>query len=210
MKFITQSLILILSFSLIFAWEHTPLSSYTIPSLGFLIFLYLLVQARRKNSRFLAINEGPWSIFILNTVIFLLIFSTGGIYSVLFFLLYFLGFGISFVFEPSVIFVFIALSILIFVPDAIKNDVFGNFIRVGSLLIILPLAFFFGREYRKTEKQDENLDALKERSKDSADIISDDVGEILKNEKDSLKEEDVKKLNEILEETEDLRQEKKE
>lgn len=61
-------------------------------------------------------GEGPWGIFLLNTVIFLLIFSTGSIDSGLFFLLYFLGFGIAFVFEPAVTFIFIVGTVFIFLP----------------------------------------------------------------------------------------------
>jgi hypothetical protein len=152
-------------------------------------------------------GEGPWGIFFLNTVILLLIFSTGGIDSVLFFLLYFLGFGIAFVFEPAVTFVFVLGVILVFVPDAIKGDLLVNSLKLGSLLLISPLAFFFGLQYRQSDKQDEKVEALEERTKEAADTISEDIEEVVKDEKDSLKSEDMEKLNEILEETEDLRAE---
>ena len=144
------------------------------------------------------------------TVILLLIFSTGGIDSALFFLLYFLGFGIAFVFEPMLIFVFVLGVILIFVPDAIKGDLLVNSLKLGSLLLISPLAFFFGIEYRKNDKEDEAIEALEERTKEAADTISEDIEEVIKDEKANLKEEDMEKLNEILEETEDLREESKE
>jgi hypothetical protein len=211
MKILLQSLVLVLSFVFVFVWKETPLIAYTVPLSGLLIVFYILLSARKKGKGFLAMGgEGPWGIFFLNTVILLLIFSTGSIDSVLFFLLYFLGFGIAFVFEPSVTFVFVLGVILVFVPDAIKGDLFVNSLKLGSLLLISPLAFFFGKEYRKTDQQEETIEALEERTKEAADTIAEDIEEVVKDEKENLKGEDMEKLNEILEETEDLRQESKE
>ena len=210
MKLLLQALILILSFVIVFIWEQTPLSDYTVQILGFLVVLYLIVSLRKKGSGFLTMGgEGPWGIFILNTIILLLIFATGSISSSLFFLLYFLGFGIAFVFEPPAIFVFIVGAVLVFLPDTLKGDTFGNFIKVGSLLLISPLAYFFGREYRKSDKQENDIESLEERTREAADTISEDVEEVVKNEKQNLKQEDMEKLNEILEETDDLREESK-
>lgn len=208
MKLILQAIVLIMSFAIVFVWQNTGLLSYTIPLLGLLIFLYLIVSVRKKGNGFLSLGgEGPWGIFILNTLILLLIFSTGSISSPLFFLLYFLGFGIAFVFEPAVTFIFVLGAILIFLPDALIGDTLGNFIKLGSLLLISPLAYFFGKEYRKEDLQDEKIEALEERTKEAADTISQSVEEVVKSEKQNLKREDVEKLNEVLEETEDLRQE---
>lgn len=216
-----QSLLLIVSFILVFAWQNTILSQYTIPALGFFIFLFFLISAR-KQKNIIPLQGTPassktsnpilsttWSIFILNTVILLFIFSTGGLSSTLFFLLYFIVFGIAFVFEPATVFVFTACSILIFIPDALRNDTMRNFIMLGSLGLISPLAFFFGQEYRKEEKQEEKIEAIKERSKDSADVIAHNVEDILKKEKQNLRPDEVEKLNNVLEETETLREEKK-
>jgi hypothetical protein len=210
MKLFSQSLILVLSYIIVYIWVQSPLANYTIPLLGFLIFIYLLLSARKKGKSFLNMGgEGPWGIFVLNTLIFLLIFSTDGIYSPIFFLLYFLGFGIAFVFEPSAVFIFIIGAILVFLPQALKDDVSGNMLRLGSLILISPLAFFFGNEYRKTDRQTADIEAIVEREKEAADVIAEDIDEVLEDEKQTLKEKDVEKLNEVLEETEDLRQESK-
>lgn len=208
MKILLQSLVLVLSFVFVFVWKETPLINYTVALSGVLIVCYILLSARKKGKGFVQMGgEGPWGIFFLNTVILLLIFSTGAIDSVLFFLLYFLGFGVAFVFEPSVIFIFVLGVILVFVPDALKGDLLVNSLKLGSLLLISPLAFFFGSEYRKSDKQEASIEALEERTKEAADTISEDIEEVIKDEKDSLKGEDMEKLNEILEETEDLRAE---
>lgn len=208
MKLILQSFILLLSFIIIFVWQNSFLATYTVPLLGGMIALYLIIAARKKGAGFLSLGgEGPWGIFLLNTVIFLLIFSTGSITSPLFFLLYFLGFGVAFVFEPVITFVFVLGAVIVLLPDALQNDVTDSLIKLSSLILISPLAFFFGREYRQNEKENEEIEALKERTNDSADTISEDIEEVIKDERENLKDKDMQKLNEILEETEDLRAE---
>jgi len=211
MKIFIQSLLLIASFTLVFVWQKSFLADYTIPLIGFFIFLYILVFGRKKISKNgFNLQGGSLSIFILNTVILLFIFSTGGISSSLFFLLYFLSFGIAFVFEPFTIFIFVLGTFAVFLPEAVKNDVLGNFLKVGSLILISPLAYLFAKEFKERGKDDGKTERLKERTKDAADTISEDVDEVLKSNEKNLKAKDVEKLNEILEETEDLRLESKE
>jgi hypothetical protein len=210
MKLITQSAVLILSFLFIYVWEQTDLVLYTVPALGFFIFIYLLVFARRKKQLFNLDSNSLWTVLVLNTVILLLIFITGGITSPVFFLLYFLVFGIAFAFEPMTVFVFMIGGIIIFLPSAFKDDVSGNLLRLGPLLLISPLAFFFGNEFRKSDKKDEEMEKMAERSREAADAISEDVEGIIKDEEEKLSPEVTDKLNEILEETDDLRQETKE
>jgi hypothetical protein len=144
---------------------------------------------------------------VLNTLIFLLIFTTDSFNSPLFFLIYFLGFGIAFVFEPIMTFAFLIGAILVFIPDISKGDLTQNILKLSSVILIAPLAYFFGKEFRKTEEDEQELEELRERSKEAADTISKDIEEVIKDEKSELKDTDLEKLNEVLEETEDLRAE---
>jgi hypothetical protein len=209
MKVIIQSSVLITSFVIVYLWQQTSLAEFTVPLLGLLIAVFLIVSARKKGKGFLTLGGGPIGIFLLTTLVLLLIFSTEGISSPLFFLLYFLGFGIAFVFEPITAFVFVIGAFLILFQDATKVDATNNLIKLGSLILISPLAYFFGKEYQKTDEQNEKITGLKERASESADTISEDIEEVIENEKGNLKEKDLEKLNEVLEETEDLRLEKK-
>lgn len=207
MKIFVQSLILICSFSLVYFWQTSFLSIYTIPALGFLIFLYLLVSAKKKSFSF---QSNILGIFILNTIILLLIFATGNLNSSIFFLLYFISFGIAFVFEPAVIFVFTLGVVAIFLPEALQNQVMDNLIKLGSLALISPLAYFFGREYRERDKDEEKIEEVKERAAYSGEKIKKDVEKVLEKEKNKLDSEDINKLNEAVEEAEDLKMEAKE
>ncbi len=208
MKFILHALVLLCSFGFIFLWEQTFLNTYVIQGLAGLILIYIILSFIRHRQKKDAFAGGIPDIFILNTVIFLLIYATGQMTSWFFFLLYFLGFGITFIFEPETVFVYALCTVAMFVPEVLKNGgSLGTYIQLGSFILIAPLPYFFGKEYKDREKQEEEIEELQERSEEAADTISQDVEDVIKNEKKNLKEEDVAKLNEILEQTEDLRSE---
>jgi hypothetical protein len=208
MKIFLHCLLIALSFGIAFVWEQTALSNYTIQALAGIILLYLIIAGIKKrinpNSQIFS-NSGD--IFMLITSILLLISITGNLYSPLFFLLYFLGFGITFIFEPLTVFVFAIGTVIIFLPEVLKNSSIESYIRIGSVFLISPLAYFFGQEYKDRDKQEEEREAMIERTQDAADIISSDVEDVLKKEKKVLKEEDIEKLNQILEQTQGLREE---
>lgn len=212
MKFFLHAFVLVLSFAFIFVWEMTPLADYTIQALAIMVVIYLVTQfIRRKRNPESTYGGGIPDVFALNTAIFLLIFATGALESWFFFLLYFLGFGITFIFEPASVFVFALGTVLVFIPQVLTNGgSLGTYIQLGSFLLISPLPYFFGKEYRDREVQETEIENLEERSEDAGKTIAQDVEEVLQHEKENLKSEDVEKLNEILEETEDLRSETKE
>lgn len=211
MKILAHSLILLLSFSLAFIWAISPLESYTVQALAGLVLAYFAISfVRRKRNPKAERFSSASDIFILNTAIILLITITGNLYSPLFFLLYFLGFGITFIFEPVTVFVFTVGVILVFLPEALKNGSIESYIRIGSVALISPLAYFFGREYKDRDEEEAEIESMKDRSKEAADTIAKDIQKVLEDEKQELPEKDVEKLNEVLEETEELREEAKE
>ncbi|MEK7502319.1 MAG: hypothetical protein AAB609_02235 [Patescibacteria group bacterium] len=196
MRVLLQSLLLLFSFALVFLWQASPLSSYTLPIIGFLIIVYVVSSlATTKKGKQISLG-GPLGMFILNTIILLFVFSTGGLSSGFFFLLYFVVFALVFVFEPYTIIAFTIGIVLIFIPEAIKGDAVGNFIRLGSIILISPLAFFFGREYKKSGEREDAIES-----------IGKDVEEVIKKEKVNLSKEDLEKLSDVVEETEKLREE---
>lgn len=205
MKLYYQALLVAGSFLLVFVWENSGFSQYTIPLFGFLVFLFLLVSFKNKAKMNFG---GPANFFFLNTVILLFIFSTGGLTSALFFILYFLLFAASFIMDPRVVFVIPIGTILVFWSQIFTGDVTENLIKVASLVLLTPLAYFFGIQFSKNQKQDDEVVKTKERAVGAADEISKDVGELISGSKDKLNDAEISKLNEILQETEDLRNEK--
>jgi hypothetical protein len=208
MKIVHQSLFLIASFAVVFVWQYAGLEKYTVQAIGFLILAFLIIAARDKSRR-IYIDSGI-SVFILNSIILLLIFSTGIFESNLFFLIYFLLFGVAVVFDPRLIFLFVGGIVLVLLGPALEKEIFANGLKLVSFIIISPLAYFFGTQYNKTNQEQEEVFKVKERAKEAADNIAEEVGGLIKDKKGQLGHEDLNRLNEILEEAEDLRAETKE
>lgn len=205
MKVYYQALLVLASFVLVFVWQNSGLAQYTIPMVGFLVFLFLLISIRSKTKMNFG---GPANFFLLNSVILLLIFSTGGLSSTLFFILYFLLFAASFIMDPRVVFIIPVGALLVFWNQIFTGDVTENLIKIGSLILITPLAYFFGIQFAKNQKQDDEVIQTKERAVGAADEISKDVDDVIKSGAQKLSDTEINKLNEILQEAEDLRQEK--
>lgn len=144
MQTASKMALLALSFGFVFLWQATPLSLYTIQTLIALIAIYFILSFRRKKGIISFEVYNPFSIFIINTILVLLVFATGGFSSPIFFLLYFLGFGVSFSLKPPIVFVFILGIILLFLPLALKDDVARNLLMLGSLIGVSTIAVFFG------------------------------------------------------------------
>ena len=195
-----------LSTALVLVWQNTEFAQFTVQAIGFLIFLYVISAA--KNKWKVSIGGEP-GIFILKSVFLLLIFQTGGLSSPLFLLLFFILFGVAIVMEPYIVFVLVFSWLLLFVSFLEGGEVLPNILRLGALALISPLSYLFGKIYNKQGKISENVLDMKERTKEAADTISEDVEEVLEKDKDKIGAEETEKLNEILEETEDLREEAK-
>ena len=81
MRVLRQSVVVFLSTLLVLIWQKTEFAQFTVQAIGFLIFLYIVAAA--KNKWRVSIG-GEFGIFVLNSVILLLIFQTGGLSSPLF------------------------------------------------------------------------------------------------------------------------------
>lgn len=200
MKFLNQAILILITFFLIFLWQVSPLAEYTIPALGFLIFLSLLLTSKKGPIK-LARVEGL-NVLILTAIVLLLIFSTNGLDSPLYFLLYFIAFAVGFILLPETVFIYALGAVLIFLPDSLAQNVSENLIKLGSLVLISPLAFFFGKEYKARQEHDKE-------DKEAAETITKDALEILQKEENNLPDEDKAKLTEIVQTSESLKTEEK-
>lgn len=205
--FITQSLIITISFLSIFLWNRSELATYTVPLLGILTSFYLITTMRKK-----AVNKSNplLIVFLLNTSSLLLIQATGGLNSLLFFLLYFLAFYISFMLKAELVFLFTGAVLFFFLPEAIRGDTLANTAKIASFLLLSPLAYFFGKEIVLRERELGEVKSLREDTILVSEKIIEDISDVVKNEGKSLKEEDVEKLREIVEESRILEKEAKE
>ena len=204
MKFYQHSLLLLASYGIVFIWQNSQLAQYGVPLIGFLVFLFLLISIKNKQNLNLG---GPLNFFILNIILLLFIFSTGGINSNLFFLLYFLLFAAAFIMHPRAVFIFPIGAAVIFWSQIFENDVTSNIIKIASLGLLSPLAYFFGIQFKKNDKDEDEILKTKERATSSADDIAKDVEQVIESGKEKLSGKEIEKLNDVLEETESHRNE---
>ncbi len=138
-------------------WTTTEnLSFYTLQLVGLLILIYFLknsLKQQKPTTTNLSNINKVLDVLILTSVILLLIFSTGGLSSPLFFLTYFLLFGISFLFEPKLSIAYSIIMIVFFGyqsgigPSSSLGESPHNLLRLFSLLLVSPLALFFGQQF---------------------------------------------------------------
>jgi len=122
--------------------SHPQLSFYNLQLVAALIILYFLknLKIKRPSSTINKLTDAV----ILTIIVLLLVFSTGGLSSPLFFLFYFLLFGISFLFEPLLS---IAYSFVLIIFLTIQLNSPQDLLKVFSLVFVAPLALFFGQQY---------------------------------------------------------------
>lgn len=164
LPFIIHSIYLIFAVFLTFFWVQNPaLSDYTLQLIGFFVLMYLgshfWRQSQGKKTPFVltAIDS-----FIFLLIILLLVLSTGGLSSPLFFLLYFLLFSFSLLWEPAITFVFTAALIVFFLytyPELNSHQLAS----LSSLILITPLSLFFGQQYMKVLEQRGNIKILSDK-----------------------------------------------
>lgn len=163
-KFLLHSLFLISAVVLAFFWTANPfLSIYTLQLTAVFILLFFLNQflARRRRGKInLTIDA-----VVFTMVVMLLVTSTGGLTSPLFFLIYFLMFGLALFFEPLITISLAMAMVLFFLISPSKQEPLTELFQLFSLLLITPLALFFGKQYLEVLKDEEKIKILEEEEK---------------------------------------------
>ena len=96
---------------------------------------------------------------LLTTLIYLIVFSTGALYSPLYFLIYFLLFAIALLYEPSAAFSLAIISTFFFLLTP-RKELLIEFLQIGSLYLIAPLANIFGKQYLNLLEDEEKIKVL--------------------------------------------------
>jgi hypothetical protein len=202
MRLFGQSFTLLSAMLLVILIVYTPLADYMAPILGFLIvvsLIFIIIKKRSKKDQELFIGSNK-EIFMITSALMLAIFITGGLQSSLFFLLYFLLFGIVFVFEPETVFVLLVGVGAAFLQPLIEGgELIGNLIKIGSLVFLSPISYFFGKEFKRREKLEREIE-------DKTGQILEDADALLKTQSEK-GEEDIDEIDDIIEKSNELRKE---
>ncbi len=198
-KFLLHSLFLLTAVVLAFFWTSSPaLSTYTLQLIAVFVLLFFANQ-------FLARKKGRPENLTIDAIIFtmivlLLVCSTGGLTSPLFFLVYFLMFGLALLFEPLITFSLAAAMIIFFLLTPSKQEPLTEALQLFSLLLVTPLALFFGTQYLKLLESEEKIKILREESEIMEEQIKKEETDVLMWATLELKRD----LGEILDQTSNL------
>jgi len=166
-RLISHSFLLSMSVLISYVWTSSEyLSNYNLQFIAFLIVGYFLTRLILKKTGGVSVKTmSCLDMTILTLIIFTLIFSTGALSSPLFFLLYFLLFGLALLFEPgsSLFMVFISSFIFLLIPE--KKDLFSELLQLASLFMIVPLALIFGKQYIKLMQSELEVKSLTKEEK---------------------------------------------
>jgi hypothetical protein len=158
-----RTLFLALTIVLIYLWtQSSALNSYNLQLTGALILLYFASKFifRVVERRFFL------ETIVLVSVVLLLIFSSGGINSPIFFVLYFLLFAIALLIAPHQAAIASVLLVSIFIWQNYQHLTSPMIINLASLILIAPLAMIFSNSYLKYLASEGKISVLKEAIKD--------------------------------------------
>lgn len=160
-QFVRTSLLLAISIMAIWLWSITPaLNIYNLQLTGVFMLLYFVTKKfslspSRKSFDFT-------STVILNSICLLLIFSTGGATSSLFFLLDFLLITIALLIEPgqAVVASVLLASLFLWQEWGVLDT--ARIINIISLLLMTPVAIIFSNNYLENLKSQGRIQVLED------------------------------------------------
>lgn len=139
---------------IVFFWVQSPLSRYNLQLAAILAILFLISQ-KIAGDNFLA---HPVNLVIFTATTLLLVAETGGLKSPVFFLVYFLLFGTALLASTPIVLTLTLLIMIFFAPSLTSAEAA---IQLSSLLLITPLAIFFGQQYLQLLNQQGEIIVLK-------------------------------------------------
>lgn len=126
----------------------SPLSNYGLQIAALTMIIYVAVSFLIRKHILSVDLKVTLDVLVLTLTVSLLIFTTGGFTSPVFFLSYFLLFGVTLFSSPITATAITVTFALLFIV-APKADFWMDLIQIGSLLAIAPLSVVFGKQYLK-------------------------------------------------------------
>lgn len=175
-------ILLLLAAGFTFFWHNNPgLSQYSLQlsSLLLAIFLFHNLLGRKKILNISFINyQSISNSLTITLLLLLLVLDTGGLTSPLFFTLDFLLFGLSLLFNPGLgLLVGLALSLLFLLNNSLINT--NSLANLISLILMAPLARFFGTQYLRLLEDQKQIKVLKYQSNQLETKLSQEEGNTL-------------------------------
>lgn len=201
---IIESFSIILSVAFVFFVVQAGFSNYSTYLLALLIIFFAIYISIKKRSKSASgfFSASPLELFGIITIVLLIVSLTNGLFSPLFFFLYFILFLLAFMNEPLTIWIFALSVLLFFVPQASNNLTPDTFIKLGSLLLISPIAFFVGNELERRQILNRKIESKTDEILQEATILKEEEG--------TKNPDEAEAIDEIIEEAQSLQDDIKE
>jgi hypothetical protein len=138
----------IITVVLAFIISVSPLASYGLQIAALLMIIYAGASFLIRKHILSTDLKVTLDVLVFSLTISVLIFTTGGFNSPVFFLSYFLLFGVALFSSPATATAITVTFALLFLV-APKQDFWLDLVQIGSLLAIAPLSILFGKQYLK-------------------------------------------------------------
>ena len=167
---IVHNLTLFLAVGFAYLWTFSESTSeYSLQLVALFAIVYIALQVASKRLGTIK-NKILYGFLLLTIIVFLIVFSTGALFSPLYFLIYFLLFAIALLFEPSAAFSLAIIATIFFLLTP-RKEILVEILQIGSLYLIAPLANIFGAQYIKLLEDEEKIEVLKDQEKKLVDEV---------------------------------------
>lgn len=76
--------------------------------------------------------------------------------------------------EPITILIYLVSAVLFFIPQASSNPNTETLIKMGSLILIAPIAYFIGQEFERRRLLNEKIDSKTDEIIQEAQLLKED------------------------------------
>lgn len=171
-------------------------SSYLLALLVIFFTIYISIKKRSKSASEL-FTGSFLEISGIVSITLLIVVLTGSLASPLFFFVFFILFFLAFMCTPFSVWVFLGSLLLFFIPEALNELTSDTFVKMGSLVLIAPIAFFVAKELERRQLLSKRIDTKTD------EIIKEAV--ILKETSETNDPSEIEAIDEIIEEAESLK-----
>lgn len=171
-------------------------SSYLLALLVIFFTIYISIKKRSKSASEL-FTGSFLEISGIVSITLLIVVLTGSLASPLFFFMFFILFFLAFMSTPFSVWIFLGSLLLFFIPEALNELTSDTFVKMGSLVLIAPIAFFVAKELERRQLLSKRIDTKTD------EIIKE--AEILKETSETNDPSEIEAIDEIIEEAESLK-----
>jgi hypothetical protein len=147
---------------LAFIISVSPLSGYGLQIAALMMIVYVGLSFLIRKHILSTDIKVTLDVLIFSLTTSLLVFTTGGFNSPVFFLSYFLLFGVS-LFSSPITATAITITFALLFLVAPKTDFWLDLLQIGSLLAIAPLSVLFGKQYLKVLEDKKMITGLSQK-----------------------------------------------